>query len=60
MEELKELKLGKDLVGNKDAQTLAHDLLGKIYTVLVPDYLITVTEVFGNDDYYSYIIRCNS
>ena len=44
MEELKELKLGKDLVGNKDAQTLAHDLLGKIIHCADGDYLITVTE----------------
>ena len=53
MEELKELKLGKDLVGNKDAQTLAHDLLGKIIHCADGDYLITVTEAYPADDYYS-------
>lgn len=57
MEELKELKLGKDLVGNKDAQTLAHDLLGKIIHCADGDYLITVTEAYPADDYYSYIYR---
>lgn len=57
MEKLKELKLGKDLVGNKDAQTLAHDLLGKIIHCADGDYLITVTEAYPADDYYSYIYR---
>ena len=57
MEELKELKLGKDLVGNKDTQTLAHDLLGKIIHCADGDYLITVTEAYPADDYYSYIYR---
>jgi 3-methyladenine DNA glycosylase Mpg len=47
MEKLKELKLGKDLVGNKDAQTLAHDLLGKIIHCADGDYLITVTEAYS-------------
>ena len=57
MEKLKELKLGKDLVGNKDAQTLAHDLLGKIIHCADGDYLITVTEAYPANDSYSYIYR---
>lgn len=57
MEKSKELKLGKDLVGDKDAQTLAHDLLGKIIHCADGDYLITVTEAYPADDYYSYIYR---
>lgn len=57
MEKLKELKLGKDLVGNKDAQTLAHDLLGKIIHCADGDYLITVTEAYPAKDSYSYIYR---
>lgn len=57
MEKIKELKLGKDLVGNKDAQTLAHDLLGKIIHCADGDYLITVTEAYPANDSYSYIYR---
>lgn len=57
MEKLKELKLGKDLVGNKDAQTIAHDLLGKIIHCADGDYLITVTEAYPANDSYSYIYR---
>lgn len=57
MEKSKELKLGKDLVGDKDAQTLAHDLLGKIIHCADGDYLITVIEAYPADDYYSYIYR---
>lgn len=57
MEKLKELKLGKDLVEDKDAKTIAHDLLGKIIHCADGDYLITVTEAYPADDYYSYIYR---
>ena len=57
MEKSKELKLGKDLVGDKDAQTLAHDLLGKIIHCADGDYLITVTEAYPANDSYSYIYR---
>ena len=57
MEKLKELKLGKDLVGDENAQTIARDLLGKIISFAGKNYLITVTEAYPADDYYSYIYR---
>lgn len=58
MEELKELTLRKDLVKDKNAQTLAHDLLGKIMHREGGDYLIiTVTEAYPANDSYSYIYR---
>ena len=57
MEKLEELKLGKDFVGDKNAQTLAHDLLGKIIHCANGDYLITVTEAYPANDSYSYIYR---
>ena len=57
MEKLEELKLGKDFVGDKNAQTLAHDLLGKIIHCAGGDYLITVTEAYPAKDSYSYIYR---
>ena len=57
MEKLKELKLGKDLVEDKDAKTIARDLLGKIISFAGKNYLITVTEAYPADDYYSYIYR---
>lgn len=57
MEKLEELKLGKDLVGNKNAQTLAKYLLGKIIHCASGDYLITVTEAYPANDSYSYIYR---
>lgn len=57
MEKLKELKLGKDLVGDKNAQTIARDLLGKIISFAGKNYLITVTEAYPAKDSYSYIYR---
>lgn len=57
MEKLKELKLGKDLVEDKDAKTIARDLLGRIISFAGKNYLITVTEAYPADDYYSYIYR---
>lgn len=57
MEKLKELKLGKDLIKNKNKQPLARYLLGKIIHCASGDYLITVTEAYPANDYYSYIYR---
>ena len=57
MLKLEKLNLERDLVENKDAQTLAHYLLGKIIHCAYGDYLITVTEAYPADDYYSYIYR---
>lgn len=57
MEKLEELKLGKDLIKNKNKQPLARYLLGKIIHCAGGDYLITVTEAYPANDYYSYIYR---
>lgn len=61
MLKLEKLNLGRDLVEDKDkdkdAKTLAHDLLGKIISFAGKNYLITVTEAYPADDYYSYIYR---
>ncbi|MFQ7116069.1 MAG: hypothetical protein ACLRPJ_07185 [Acutalibacteraceae bacterium] len=59
MLKLEKLNLGRDLVEDKDkdAQTLAHYLLGKIIHCADGDYLITVTEAYPADDSYSYIYR---
>lgn len=57
MKKLKELKLGKNLVEDKNAQTLAHYLLGKIMHCASGDYLITVTEAYPAKDSYSYIYK---
>lgn len=63
MLKLEKLNLGRDLVEDKDkdkdkeAKTIAHDLLGKIIHCADGDYLITVTEAYPADDYYSYIYR---
>ena len=55
MEKLEELKLGKDLIKNKNKQPLARYLLGKIIHCAGGDYLITVTEAYPANDYYSNI-----
>lgn len=57
MLKLEKLILGRDLVENKDAKTIARDLLGKIISFAGKNYLITVTEAYPADDYYSYIYR---
>lgn len=64
MKKLEELKLGKDLVEVEDEkvedenkQPLASYLLGKIMHCAGGDYLITVTEAYPAEDYYSYIYR---
>lgn len=57
MEKLEELKLGKDLVGDENEQPLASYLLGKIMHCASGDYLITVTEAYPAEDFYSYIYR---
>lgn len=57
MLKLEKLNLGRDLVENKDAKTIARDLLGKIISFSGKNYLITVTEAYPADDSYSYIYR---
>ena len=61
MLKLEKLNLGRDLVEDKDkdkdAKTIARDLLGKIISFAGKNYLITVTEAYPADDYYSYIYR---
>lgn len=57
MLKLEKLNLGRDLVENKDAKTIARDLLGKIISFAGKNYLITVTEAYPADDSYSYIYR---
>lgn len=57
MLKLEKLILGRDLVENKDAKTIAYDLLGKIIHCADGDYLITVTEAYPANDSYSYIYR---
>lgn len=63
MLKLEKLNLGRDLVEDKDkdkdkdAKTIARDLLGKIISFVGKNYLITVTEAYPADDYYSYIYR---
>lgn len=59
MLKLEKLNLGRDLVEDKDkdkdAKTIARDLLGKIISFAGKNYLMTVTEAYPADDYYSYI-----
>lgn len=61
MLKLEKLNLGRDLVEDKDkdkdAKTIARDLLGKIISFAGKNYLITVTEAYPADDSYSYIYR---
>lgn len=57
MLKLEKLNLGRDLVENKDAKTIARDLLGKIISFAGKNYLITVTEAYPAKDSYSYIYR---
>lgn len=56
MSELKKQNLASNF-SDKSADEVARELLGKIMHCAGGDYLITVTEAYPANDYYSYIYR---